>query len=77
MAATDLPSLYPKNPRAKAEFLKSYPSIFTKKVQKCFATAKPVHTPERDSYSVFCGDVLFNFEKVKGVYKFTDYGPND
>ena len=77
VAATDLPSIYPDNPQAKAAFLKEYPSIFPKAVRKCFAAAKPERTPERDSYSVFCGEVYFYFEKVKGAYKFTDYGPND
>jgi hypothetical protein len=72
-AATELPSLR----LSKAAFLKTYPTIFTKKVQKCFATAKPVRTPDRDSYSVFCDSQYFYFEKVHGAYKFTDRGPND
>jgi hypothetical protein len=76
-AATQLPAIYPNNPQAKAAFLKDYPSTFTKTVQKGFASAKPVRTPGRDSYSVFCGDQYFLFEKVNGVYKFTDFGPND
>jgi hypothetical protein len=76
-AATHLPSLYPKNSRAKATFLENYPSIFTKTVRKGFASAKPVRTPDRDSYSVFCGEERFYFEKVNGAYKFTDFGPND
>ena len=41
VAATHLPSIYANNRQAKAAFLKSYPSIFTKTVQKCFAAAKP------------------------------------
>ena len=77
LAATHLPSLFPKDPHAKASFLKAYPSTFSKKVQKGFATAKPERTPDRDSYSVFCGEQYFYFEKVGGVYKFTDFGPND
>jgi hypothetical protein len=77
VAATDLPSIYPKNPQAKAAFLKEYPSIFTKVIRKCFAAAKPERTPDRDSYSVFCDEQMFYFEKINGAYKFTDYGPND
>ena len=76
-AATDLPSIYPNNSQAKAAFLKDYPSTFTKEVRKCFAKAKPVRTSGRDSYSVFCDEQYFYFEKVNGTYKFTDYGPND
>jgi hypothetical protein len=77
VAATHLPAIYPSDPGAKAAFLKSYPSLFTKEVRKCFARAKPVRDSDRDSYSVFCGEQLFYFEKVKGAYKFTDFGPND
>ncbi len=73
VAATELPSLQ----LSKPAFLQAYPSIFTKKVQRCFATAKPVRAADRDSYSVFCGSQLFVFEKVTGAYKFTDFSPND
>jgi hypothetical protein len=75
VAATHLPSFYPNNPRAKEAFLQQYPSNFTKEVQKCFATAKPVR--DRDSYVVFCGEEIFGFEKVNGAYKFTSIGMND
>ena len=73
VAATELPSLQ----LSKAAFLQTYPSIFTKKVQKCFATAKPLRETNRDSYSVFCGSQIFVFEKVKRAYKFTNISPND
>ena len=76
-AATHLPSIYPNNHQAKEAFLKDYPSIFTKTVRQCLATAKPSRTPDRDSYSVFCDEQYFYFGKVNGAYKFTDYGPND
>jgi len=75
VAATDLPSLYPNKPLAKAAFLKDYESNFTKEVQKCFANAKPVR--DRDSYVVFCGEEIFSFEKINGAYKFTSIGMND
>ena len=77
VAATHLPAIFPNNSRAKAAFLESYPSIFTKTVRKGFLSAKPVRTPDRDSYSVFLGEEHFYFEKVNGAYKFTDFGPND
>ena len=56
-------------------FHRDYPSFFTKKVKKCFATAKPVL--DRDSYFVFCGEEIFVFGKVNGAYKFTSIGMND
>jgi hypothetical protein len=60
---------------SRAAFIKAYPSIFTRQVKKCFASAKPVR--DRDSYSVFCGEEYFFFEKVSGAYKLTDIGVND
>ena len=71
VAATHLPSLH----LSKAAFIKTYPSIFTRQVKKCFASAKPVR--DRDSYSVFCGEEYYFFEKVNGAYKLTDIGMND
>ena len=50
---------------SKAAFLQQYPSMFTKKVQKCFATAKPVRTEDRDSYSVFLRGGVFLFREGK------------
>jgi len=52
-------------------------SIFNRGVQKCFAAAKPLTETDRDSYSVFCGEEYFFFEKVDGSYKLTDIGMND
>lgn len=46
-------------------------------MRKCFATARPVKEPDRDSYSAFCGDEIFTFEKVNGAHKFTEIGGND
>ena len=60
---------------SKAEFIEKYPSLFTKEVQKCFATAKPVK--DGASYFVFCGEKIFTFEKVNGAYKFTGIDRND
>ena len=71
-AATKLPFMAQQS---KVDFIRDYPSYFTKEVKKCLATAKPVR--DRDSYSVFCGEEIFSFGKVNGAYKFTDIGMND
>ena len=63
--------------QTKAAFLKSYPSTFTKEVRKCIATVEPVKAEERDSYSAFCGEEIYTFEKVNGEYKFTSIDVND
>ena len=73
-AATKLPFMAQQS---KADFIRDYPSYFTKEVKKCLATAKPVKAEDRDTYSVFCGEEIFGFEKVNGAYKFTDIGMND
>ena len=73
-ASTELPFM---KQLTKAAFLQQYPSIFTKAVRKCFATAKPVKAEERDSYVVFCGEEIFTFGKVNGEYRFTDIDMND
>ena len=71
VAATHLPSFK----LSKAAFLKNYQALFTREVKKCFASAKPVR--DRDTYSVFCGEEYYFFEKVNGAYKLTDIGMND
>ena len=62
---------------SKQAFLKDYPSLFPRAVRKCLATAKPEKEADRDTYSAFCGEEIFSFEKVNGAYKFTDIGMND
>ncbi len=59
----------------RGEFIKKYTEIFDRKVQRCFAKAKPIK--DRDSYSVFCGESIYVFEKVEGKYRFTAVGAND
>ena len=61
----------------KANFVKQCGEIFSAKVRQCFRNAKPVKADKRDSYSVFCGESVFVFEKGKDGYKFTDVGVND
>ena len=59
----------------RGEFIKKYNEIFDRKIQRCFAKAKPIK--DRESYSVFCGESIYVFEKVEGKYKFTAVGAND
>ena len=62
---------------AKADFVKQFDKIFSARVRRCFRNAKPVKEDKRDSYSVFCGENIFVFEKGKDGYQFTDVGVND
>ena len=68
----------------RAAFIKKYPEIFNQKVRRCFAKEKPVsdnQAPQSQqgggSYSLFCGDDIFLFERADGKYKFTGRGVND
>ncbi len=76
-AMTKLPIYLANKNQAKAGLLKLYPSLFPKKVQTCFAKAKPVKEYNQDSYSVFCGKSIYVFARENGNYKFTDLGVND
>ena len=75
--ATRLPFFYHSKHLSKADFVKNYASLFNQKTQRCFAGAKPVKAKDRESYSVFCGSMIYVFEKVNGEYKLTDIGDND
>lgn len=46
-----------------------------KRKRRCLARAKPVK--EQASYSVFCGEQIFLFERIEGAWKFTGIGAND
>lgn len=73
---TKLPFLYDSKERDRAGFLKIYGQLFTRKVRRCIATAKP--GKEGDSYEVFCGDLIFYFSKgADGRYKLREFGVND
>jgi len=61
----------------KGNFVKKCGEIFSAKVRRCFRNAKPVKADKRESYSVFCGETIFVFEKGKDGYQFTDLGVND
>jgi aspartyl/asparaginyl beta-hydroxylase (cupin superfamily) len=73
---TKLPFLYDSQERDRAGFLKIYGQLFTRKVRRCIATAKP--GKEGDSYEVFCGELIFYFSKdADGRYKLREFGVND
>jgi len=74
---TKFPFAYGGSNVTKADFIKKYDAIFSAKVQRCFRDAKPVKADDRESYSVFCGQTIFVFEKGKGGYQFTDVAEND
>lgn len=61
----------------KADFMKKWDAILSAKMQRCFRDAKPVKAGGRDSYSVFCGQTIFVFEKGSDGYQFTNVGEND
>ncbi|MEY2489397.1 MAG: hypothetical protein QOC70_1339 [Verrucomicrobiota bacterium] len=61
----------------KADFIKQWDKIFSAKRQRCLRAARPVKDAARDSYSIFCGETIFVFEKGSGEYQFTDMAEND
>src|SRR5262245_37792679 len=73
---TKLPFLYDSKERDRAGFLKIYAELFTPKIRRCIATAKP--KTEDQSYEIFCGQLIFYFSKdTDGKYKFREFAPND
>ncbi len=72
---TQLPFLFDSKEQKRDGFLKIYGKLFTARVKKCFATAKPVK--DGDIYEIFCGESIYLFGKVNGNYKFTETGVND
>jgi len=72
---TKLPFMMDGKNLDRAGFIKRYGSLFTPRVRRCFARAKP--TRDQEAYEIFCGQEIFLFGKVDGVYKFTEIGVND
>ena len=73
---TKLPFLYDSKERDRAGFLKIYAELFTRKVRRCVATAKP--KKEGQNYDVFCGELIFYFGKdTDGKFKLLEFGVND
>ena len=59
----------------KTQFIKYCDKLLPKKTRDCLGKQKPV--ADKNSYSAFCGEEIFVFEKVKGKYLFTTIGAND
>lgn len=57
------------------EFLAKWYGELRRERRRCFARAKPVR--DQESYSVFCGERIFLFERVEGAWKFTEIGVDD
>jgi hypothetical protein len=72
---TRLPFLFQSRELTKPGFIQKFDTIFNVRVKRCFATAKLIK--EGDGFEVFCGQQIFLFEKVGGIYKFTEIGVND
>ena len=72
---TKLPFMLNNKDLDRDGFIKQYSSLFTPKMRRCVARAKPAR--DQDSMEIFCGQQIFLFAKVDGVYKFTEIGVND
>jgi hypothetical protein len=72
---TNLPFMIDGKDLDRAGFIKQYSSLFTLKMRRCFARARP--SRDQDSMEIFCGEQIFLFAKVDGVYRFTEIGVND
>jgi hypothetical protein len=72
---TRLPFMLDARALDRAGFIKRYSSLFTPKVRRCFARARP--SRDQDAMEIFCGEQIFLFARVDGVYKFTEIGVND
>jgi len=72
---TRLPFMLDNKDLDRAAFIKQYSSLFTPKMRRCFARAKP--SRDHASMEIFCDQQIFLFAKVDGVYKFTEIGVND
>jgi hypothetical protein len=72
---TKLPFMLDSKYLDRVAFIKQYSSLFTPRMRRCFARARP--SRDRDSMEIFCGEEIFLFATVNGVYKFTDIGVND
>ena len=72
---TRLPFMLDGKDLDRAGFIKQYDSLFIPRVRRCFARARL--TKDQDAYEIFCGQQIFLFGKVDGIYKFTEIGVND
>jgi len=72
---TRLPFLFQGRELTKQAFIQKFAVLFDAKAKRCFEKAKLVK--EGEGFEVFCGQQIFLFDKVNGVYKFTEIGVND
>src|SRR5688500_10729077 len=72
---TKLPFMMDSIDHDRAGFIKEYPSLFTPRMRRCIPRAKVFK--EGEYYEIFCGDQIFLFGKVDGVWKFVEIGVND
>ena len=72
---TKLPFLFANEELDRAGFLKRYDEIISRRDKQCLAQAKPLK--DGDSYSVFCGHLIFVFSQSDGAWKFSGFSPND
>lgn len=72
---TKLPFMLDNKDVDRAGFIKQYSLLFTPKMRRCFARARP--SRDQDNMEIFCGQQIFLFAKVDGVYRFTEIGVND
>jgi len=59
----------------KKSFIAYCDKVFPKKIRDCLAKQKPVQ--DKTTFSAFCGEDIYLFEKVDGHYLFTEIGVND
>jgi hypothetical protein len=59
---TKLPFLLDSKELDRPGFIKQYSSLFTPKIRRCFARARP--SKDGDTWEIFCGDQIFLFAKV-------------
>ena len=74
-AMTKLPFLFDSQELDRAGFLKRYREIINRNDRRCFARARPLK--DADSYSVFCGHIIFVFSSFDGEWKFSGISPDD
>src|SRR5216683_3877954 len=61
---TKLPFMLDNKDLDRAGFIKQYSSLFTPKMRRCFARARPAK--DQEAMEIFCGDQIFLFAKVGG-----------
>ena len=78
---TRLPFMNDSSTRDAAQFReKIYKPEFTAKNRACIQRGKAIYDRDgdnNDSYSIFCGDLIFVFTKTPAGFLFTDISMND